>query len=139
MTRLHVHWIASFAQIRADTGAVAVTGVSLFNINTRHVSKDTTSRIMYGDYDLYEDPKDDHPFEITHGFSKRNRPDLKRLVHSMLCVDHGIPIYMKCESGNAWTCRLMRTFSNGWWTQCTSSARRICFTWEIVRWSARKP
>lgn len=90
---------------RANTGriygAVAVTGVSLFNINTRHVSEDTTSRIMYGDYDLYEDPKDDHPFEITHGFSKQNRPDLKQLVHSMLCVDHGIPIYMKCESGNA--------------------------------------
>jgi len=90
---------------RANTGriygAVAVTAVKLFNINTRHVSEDTTSRIMYGNYDLYEDPKDDHPFEITHGFSKQNRPDLKQLVHSMLCVDHGIPIYMKCESGNA--------------------------------------
>jgi transposase len=82
-------------------GAVALTAAKLFDINTRHVSEDTTSRIMYGHYDVYEDPNDDHPFEITHGFSKQKRPDLKQLVHSMLCVDHGIPIYMKTESGNA--------------------------------------
>ncbi len=82
-------------------GAVAVTAVSLFDIKTRHVSHDTTSRIVYGDYDIYKNPEDDHPFEITHGFSKQKRPDLKQLVHSMLCVDHGIPIYMKTEDGNA--------------------------------------
>jgi transposase len=90
---------------RAGTGpifsSVALTAAGLFNLNTRCVSHDTTSRIMYGDYDLYKDPMDDHPFEITYGFSKQNRPDLKQLVHSMLCVDHGIPIYMKTESGNA--------------------------------------
>jgi transposase len=90
---------------QANTGrifsAVAVTAVSGFSINTRHVSHDTTSRIMYGHYDLYDEPTDDHPFEITYGFSKQKRPDLKQLVHSMLTVDHGIPIYMKCESGNA--------------------------------------
>lgn len=90
---------------QANTGrifsAVAVTAVSRFSINTRHVSHDTTSRIMYGHYNLYDEPIDDHPFEITYGFSKQKRPDLKQLVHSMLTVDHGIPIYMKCESGNA--------------------------------------
>jgi transposase len=90
---------------QANTGrifsAVAVTAINGFSINTRHVSHDTTSRIMYGHYDLYDEPTDDHPFEITYGFSKQKRPDLKQLVHSMLTVDHGIPIYMKCESGNA--------------------------------------
>lgn len=90
---------------QANTGrifsAVAVTAIRAFSINTRHVSHDTTSRIMYGHYDLYDEPTDDHPFEITYGFSKQKRPDLKQLVHSMLTVDHGIPIYMKCESGNA--------------------------------------
>ena len=38
---------------------------------------------------------------ITHGFSKDHRPDLKQLVHSLLCVDHGIPIYSKLLDGNA--------------------------------------
>jgi transposase len=90
---------------QANTGrifsAVAVTAINGFSINTRRVSHDTTSRIMYGHYDLYDEPTDDYPFEITYGFSKQKRPDLKQLVHSMLTVDHGIPIYMKCESGNA--------------------------------------
>jgi transposase len=102
-------------------GAAALTAVSLWGVNTRHVSEDTTSRITYGDYDPVDDPKDDRPFEITHGFSKQKRPDLKQIVHSMLCVDHGIPIYMKTESGNAsdmkinenilkWVVDSMRTF-----------------------------
>ena len=78
-------------------GAVALTAAGLLNINTRHVSEDTTSRIMYGDYDIEEG----YPFDITYGFSKQHRPDLKQLVHSMLCVEHGIPVYMKTESGNA--------------------------------------
>ena len=38
---------------------------------------------------------------ITHGFSKDHRPDLKQLVHSLLCVDHGIPIYSQMLDGNA--------------------------------------
>jgi transposase len=90
---------------RVGTGpifsSVALTAANLFRINTRHVHHDTTSRTVYGHYDLYQEPDHGHPFEITHGFSKDHRPDLKQLVHSLLCVDHGIPIYMKCESGNA--------------------------------------
>jgi transposase len=90
---------------RTGTGpifsSIALTAAKLFNIDTSHVSHDTTSRIMYGHYDFYEDSEDEHPFEITYGFSKQKRPDLKQIVHSLLCVDHGIPIYMKTESGNA--------------------------------------
>ncbi len=37
---------------------------------------------------------------ITFGFSKDHRPDLKQLVHSLLCVDAGIPIFSQCENGN---------------------------------------
>ena len=101
--------------------AIAVPGLRLFGVNTRHVSHDTTSRVMYGNYDLYATPEHNHPFEITHGFSKQKRPDLKQLIHSLLCVDRGIPIYMKCESGNAsdmkinenilkWVVDAMRTY-----------------------------
>jgi hypothetical protein len=41
----------------------------------------------------------DQPFRSV-GFSKAHRPDLKQLVHSLLCVDAGIPIYSRCENGN---------------------------------------
>jgi transposase len=37
---------------------------------------------------------------ITFGFGKDHRPDLKQLVHSLLCMDAGTPIYSQCENGN---------------------------------------
>jgi transposase len=80
--------------------AIALRAVQLFDLDTSHVHFDTTSHSVYGDYDLYEEKDHGQPFVITHGFSKAHRPDLKQLIQSLLCVDHGIPIYSKCESGN---------------------------------------
>jgi transposase len=80
--------------------AVAMRAVKLFDLDTTHVHHDTTSRSVYGDYDLYGEESLDQPFVITFGFSKAHRPDLKQLVHSLLCVDAGIPIYSRCENGN---------------------------------------
>jgi transposase len=80
--------------------AVALRVVKVFSLDTSRVHHDTTSLTVYGDYDLYADPNHGQPFVITYGFSKEHRPDLKQLVHSLLCVDHGIPIWSKCENGN---------------------------------------
>jgi transposase len=80
--------------------AVAMRAVKLFDLDTTHVHHDTTSHTVYGDYDLYGEESHDQPFVITFGFSKDHRPDLKQLVHSLLCVDAGIPIYSQCENGN---------------------------------------
>jgi transposase len=80
--------------------AVALRAVRLFALDTTHVHHDTTSHSVYGDYDLYGDTSHDQPFVITFGFSKDHRPDLKQLVHSLLCVDAGIPIFSQCENGN---------------------------------------
>jgi len=40
-------------------------------------------------------------FQITHGYSKDKRPDLKQLVLAMLCGDANVPILGKLEDGNA--------------------------------------
>jgi transposase len=80
--------------------AVALRAVKLFDLDTTHVHHDTTSHSVYGDYDLYGEESHDQPFVITFGFSKGHRPDLKQLVHSLLCVDAGIPIFSQCENGN---------------------------------------
>jgi len=80
--------------------AVALNAVRMFDLDTAHAHFDTTSHSVYGDYDLYQNEDHGRPFVITHGFSKAHRPDLKQLIQSLLCVDHGIPIYSKCESGN---------------------------------------
>jgi len=80
--------------------AIAVRTVRLFDLDLSHVHHDTTSMTLYGDYDLYQDADHGHSFEITYGFNKDHRPDLKQIVHSLLCVDHGIPIRSKLENGN---------------------------------------
>lgn len=72
----------------------------LFELDMSHVHHDTTSLTVHGDYDLYGDGGHEHPFTITYGFNKDHRPDLKQIVHSLLCVDHGIPIRSKMENGN---------------------------------------
>jgi transposase len=82
-------------------GSVAIKVMKSFDLDLSHVHHDTTSHKVYGDYLLYEWEGHDQPFVITHGFSKDHRPDLKQLVHSLLCVDHGIPIYSKLLDGNA--------------------------------------
>jgi transposase len=81
-------------------GGVAIRVMKSFELDLSHVHHDTTSRKVYGDYLLYDSECHDQPFVITHGFSKDHRPDLKQLVHSLLCVDHGIPIYSKMLNGN---------------------------------------
>jgi len=81
--------------------AIALRAVKLFDLDTSHVHHDTTSRSVYGDYELREEGESLPPFLITHGFSKDKRPDLRQLIHSLLCVDDGIPIYTRCEDGNA--------------------------------------
>jgi transposase len=80
--------------------AVAVRAVKLFDLDTSHVHHDTTSVSVHGDYDLYGEESRYHPFVITFGFSKEHRPDLKQLVHSLLCVDGGVPISSKYDNGN---------------------------------------
>jgi len=82
-------------------GSVAIKVMKSFDLDLSHVHHDTTSHKVYGDYLLYEWEGHDQPLVITHGFSKDHRPDLKQLVHSLLCVDHGIPIYSKLLDGNA--------------------------------------
>jgi transposase len=82
-------------------GAVIMGVMKSFDLDMSHVHHDTTSQALYGDYAFYDEDNPADPFLITHGFSKDHRPDLKQLVHSLLCVDHGIPIYSKLCDGNA--------------------------------------
>jgi hypothetical protein len=74
------------------TAAAPVKVVKLFNLDTSHVHRDTTSKIVYCDYEIYGSPGETHPLVITYGFGKDHRPDLKQPVHSLLSEDSGFPI-----------------------------------------------
>jgi transposase len=60
---------------------------------------DTTSRSVWGDYQFAE--TQDLPFQVTYGYSKDKRPDLKQCVLSTLCVDRAVPMWGKPEDGKA--------------------------------------
>ena len=80
--------------------AVAVNAVRLYELETRCAHHDTTSLMVYGDYDLYEEAGHGHPFVVARGYSKDHRPDLKQIVLSLLCVDRGIPVAARLVNGN---------------------------------------
>src|ERR671932_89269 len=87
-----------FGTMRLFT-ACAVRAAMRFSLERRYVHFDTTSRSVWGDYQFAE--TQDLPFQVTYGYSKDKRPDLKQFVLSTLCVDRAIPIWGKPEDGNA--------------------------------------
>jgi transposase len=87
-----------FGTMRLFT-ACAVRVAMRFSLERRYVHFDTTSRHVWGEYQFAE--TQDLPFQVTYGYSKDKRPDLKQLVLSTLCVDRAVPIWGKPEDGNA--------------------------------------
>ena len=71
--------------------------IGCFKLDTRHHHFDTTSVSVFGAYEDHPDTQ----LNITYGYSKDKRPDLKQFMVSMLCVDRNIPIIGKTQDGNA--------------------------------------
>jgi transposase len=75
---------------------IAQNALTVFAVDPRRLHFDTTSVSVYGDFVLAGPP-----FDITYGYSKDKRPDLKQFLVSMLCVDRNIPILGTTTDGNA--------------------------------------
>ena len=81
---------------------IAMQALTTFRIDRRHLSFDTTSVSVQGDYALYsKENGNDDVMKIVHGHSKDHRPDLKQFMVKMLCVDRTIPVFGAAEDGNA--------------------------------------
>jgi transposase len=64
---------------------------------TSHI--DTTSLLVHGSYEVEDDPQ---TIEVTHGFSKDHRPDLKQVVLSLVVNGpSSIPLWMDPLDGNS--------------------------------------
>src|ERR671927_1860620 len=88
----------AFGTMRLFT-ACAVRAAMRFGLERRYVHFDTTSRSVWGDYQYAE--TQDLPFQVTYGYSKDKRPDLKQFILSTLCADRAVPIWGKLDDGNA--------------------------------------
>lgn len=68
-------------------------------INDKFRSVDTTSFSVTGAYDV---ETDEHEINLTHGYSKDHRPDLKQVILELVTSQNGgLPLMMKCFDGNA--------------------------------------
>ena len=73
---------------------LAMKALQRHGIATRTVHFDTTSVSVYGEYRVDEEASPP-PFQITEGYSKDHRPDLKQFLISTLCVGDKVPIFGK--------------------------------------------
>jgi transposase len=87
-----------FGTMRLFT-ACAVRAVMRFGLERPCVHFDTTSRRVWGDYQFAEEQN--LPFQVTDGYSKDKRPNLKQFVLSTLCAERAVPILGKPEDGKA--------------------------------------
>jgi len=76
-----------------------ITSKAYGEYSGRFLHNDTTSINLQGEYKHEEGDLDAVPIEITHGFSKDGRPDLKQFVISLVMSD-SLPVFIKALSGN---------------------------------------
>ena len=78
---------------------IASKALSTFDIDHRFVHLDSTTFSFHGNYDTETD--DEHPIQITHGYSRDQRPDLKQVVVQLLCSYRSqFPVWFKALDGN---------------------------------------
>ena len=65
----------------------------------RFLHNDTTSMSLQGEYEHEEGDIDAVPIQITHGYSRDHRPDLKQFVISLVMSD-SLPVFIRALSGN---------------------------------------
>lgn len=79
-------------------------------VDMKFNSLDTTAFSLTGEYDQ---DCDEYAIEITHGYSKDHRPDLKQAVLELMCSHDGaIPIISRSWNGNASDTKIFRERAN---------------------------
>jgi len=78
--------------------AVVDAVIPLHSLETNSIHADTTSKSFYGAYDKAIDAVDVP--NITYGYSKDHRPDLKQIIFGIGTTSDGVPIVGEVASGN---------------------------------------
>jgi transposase len=79
---------------------VAAAAVKQAGVSTRHVHLDSTSFALQGEYEIASD-EDTRAIQITHGYSRDHRPDLKQAMLSLICTHQGaLPTWLEPLDGN---------------------------------------
>jgi len=90
---------------------VSAHALQVFGIETRFAHLDTTAFSLHGEYDPEKTTVGDEepvPIQVTYGYSKDHRPDLKQAVLGLICPgiplryanQHSIPVWLTALDGN---------------------------------------
>jgi len=91
---------------------IALQAIDTFQIELDSLHADTTSKNVFGNYG-FQDP---NGIEITNGYSKDKRPDLKQFLFGVVATREKIPILGNLCDGNtadkSWNNQLLKTIKN---------------------------
>lgn len=80
--------------------SIVVAAIKAFQIPLRQLHADSTTVTMHGQYNRRSCSRKEPP-EITFGFNKDHRPDLKQLVFELgVSADGAIPVHFRLHDGN---------------------------------------
>lgn len=83
---------------------VSAKALQVFGIQTKYAHLDSTSFGLHGTYDSEEALDSDEPIaiNITRGYSRDHRPDLKQAMVSLICANQAsLPTWFRALDGNS--------------------------------------
>lgn len=87
--------------------SLAINTINKYEINTKYSHLDSSSVSVHGEYNLKEEEEEnqqensENVIEITYGYSRDKRPDLKQfMLDLMVSSDGDVPLLMRTGSGN---------------------------------------
>ena len=114
--------------------SVALRAVNLLPLGVRSVHADTTSISLAGRYEwtqMDQAFQDAHPkrnvLNITHGYSKDHRPDLRQFIYGLVVSGEGLPLMGSVHDGNtsdkAWNLQMIREMQESAWLRVWAGSR----------------
>lgn len=80
---------------------ISLQAARKFEVKLETANLDSTSFHVDGKYEATAKNPEPGMIEVTHGYSRDHRPDLKQFVMNLICVGDGdIPVLMEIASGN---------------------------------------
>lgn len=131
---------------------VALAAARRFGVKMKTLHLDSSSFHVHGEYksenrDLQTESVG---IEITHGYSRDHRPDLKQFIVDLMCSGDGdIPLYQRVADGNeadqAVFAQILREFKQQWQLEALFVADAALYSQENLqqlknlRWLSRVP
>ena len=134
---------------------VATAAVEVFQIEHKHVHLDTSSMSFHGQHEseiAKEAVEKREAVQITHGYSKEKRPDLKQVVVTLITSQSSaLPLWLEVLDGNSSDtnsfvstvenyCEQMAGDNTPWFIMDSASySQENLQQWGEIRWLTRVP